>query len=99
MLLEKKALTLDDLEAQAAFELPDRNLLGLITVIAVDVVDVDTGDILTDVVDITVKNNNIAVQVCAAVNAVVEALTALQLLDLNVQNAEVTCSITQTLNP
>jgi hypothetical protein len=61
MVLEKETLTLDDLEAQYAAELPEREMLGLITIIITNVLNNLS-------IDIDVKNNNVAVQVCAVVN-------------------------------
>lgn len=40
MLVEKKALSVEDLEAQAAFELPDREMLALVNVVALNGVTV-----------------------------------------------------------
>jgi len=67
MLLEKKRLSVEDLEAQAALELPDREMLALIRI----------GNIVThDFIDVNVQNVNVAVQVCAIVEAIsVELLT------------------------
>ena len=59
MLLEKKALSLEDIEAQSALELPDREMM-LVTIIITDVLNNLT-------VDVDVRNNQIAVQVCAIV--------------------------------
>jgi hypothetical protein len=59
--LEKTALTLDDLEAQYAAELPEREMLGLITIIITNVLNNLS-------VDVDVKNVNVAVQVCAVIN-------------------------------
>jgi hypothetical protein len=61
MVLEKTALTLDDLEAQYAAELPEREMLGLITIIITNVLNNLS-------VDVDVKNVNVAVQVCAVIN-------------------------------
>ena len=61
MVLEKETLTLDDLEAQYAAELPEREMLGLITIIITNVLNNLS-------IDVDVKNNNVAVQVCAVVN-------------------------------
>jgi hypothetical protein len=61
MVLEKEALSLDELEAQYAAELPEREMLGLITIIITNVLNNLS-------VDVEVKNVNIAVQVCAIVN-------------------------------
>src|SRR5262245_15214083 len=60
MLVEKQPLSLADIEAQTALELPDREMLALITVVITNVLNNLS-------VDITVKNNNVAVQLCAAV--------------------------------
>ena len=40
MLLEKKVLSAADLEAQTAFELPDRELMALVNVVALNGVNV-----------------------------------------------------------
>ena len=62
MLAEKKMLDLDVIETQSAVELPDRTL-PLVTIVITNV--------LTDIsIPITVRNNNIAVQVCAAVELI-----------------------------
>ena len=60
MLLEKKALSLEDIEAQSALELPDREMM-LVTVVITNVLNNLT-------VEVDVRNVNVAVQVCAAVN-------------------------------
>jgi hypothetical protein len=61
MVLEKTALSLDELEAQYAAELPEREMLGLITVIITN--------LLNNLhIDVDIKNVNVAVQVCAVVN-------------------------------
>ena len=53
MLLEKKALSLEDIEAQTALELPDREMMQIVVVI---------GDVLSDnEIRIDVRNNKIAV--------------------------------------
>ncbi len=62
MLLEKKALSLDVLEAQTALELPDREMMQIVVII---------GDVLSDnTIRIPVRNNNIAVQVCALIDVI-----------------------------
>ena len=61
MLLEKKALSLEDIEAQSALELPDREMM-LVTVVITNVLNNLS-------VDVDVRNNNVAVQVCAVVQA------------------------------
>ena len=60
MLLEKRAITTDELEAQAALELPNRDMM-LVTVIITNVLNNLS-------IDVDVRNNKIAVQVCAIVN-------------------------------
>jgi len=62
MLLEKERLTLDELEAQAALELPNRDMM-LVTVII--------NNVLNGLhIDVDVRNVNVAVQVCAVVNLI-----------------------------
>ncbi len=62
MLLEKKALSLEDIEAQTALELPDREMMQVVVII---------GDVLSDnTISIEVKNNRIAVQVCALIDVI-----------------------------
>ena len=82
MLLEKKALSLEDIEAQTALELPDREMMQIVVVI---------NNVLNNTsIDIDVKNNNVAVQVCAIVdvlNVIVGPLSPDRPLD---------CEITQT---
>ena len=63
-MLQKRAISAADLESQAAFELPTRDMMALINVIVFDVID---GGVLNNL-NIEVKNNNVAVQVCAVVN-------------------------------
>ena len=63
-MLEKRAISLSELENQAAFELPTRDMMALINVIVFDVID---GGVLNNL-NIEVKNNNVAAQVCAVVN-------------------------------
>ena len=68
MLAEKKKMSLADIEAQSAFELPDREMMLVTVVIA---------NALNDVIDVNVKNNNIALQTCAIVELInVKLLTA-----------------------
>jgi len=62
MVLEKKRISLDEIEAQSAFELPEREML-LVTVVITNLLNgLD--------VDVNVTNNKVAVQVCAAVAAI-----------------------------
>ena len=60
---EKKTLTLADIDAQAAFELPSRETLALVTVVINNVLN-------NNAVTVNVNNNHVAVQVCAAVNLI-----------------------------
>jgi hypothetical protein len=60
MLAEKEMLSLDVLEAQSAFELPDRELM-LVTVVITNVLNNLS-------IDVDVRNINVALQVCAIVN-------------------------------
>jgi hypothetical protein len=62
MLLEKKRLSLEEMESQTALELPDRELMLLTVVIA------DVANNLS--VDVNVRDVNVAAQVCAAVQAI-----------------------------
>ena len=60
MLLEKRPVTSEELEAQAAFELPNRDMM-LVTVII--------NNVLNNLsIDVDVRNVKVAVQVCAVVN-------------------------------
>ena len=61
MAIEKKQLSFEDIEAQTALELPDRETM-LVTVVITNVLNNLS-------IEIPVKNNNIAVQVCAVVSA------------------------------
>ena len=63
MLVEKQSLSLADIEAQTALELPDREMLALVTVIITNVLNNLS-------VNVEVKNNSVAVQVCAAVQLI-----------------------------
>ena len=61
MLLEKKALSLEEIEAQAALDLPDREMMWVTVII---------NNVLNNLsIDVDVRNVNVAVQVCAVVNA------------------------------
>jgi hypothetical protein len=62
MAIEKKQLSFEDIEAQTALELPDRETM-LVTVVITNVLNNLS-------VDIDVRNVNVAAQVCAAVNAI-----------------------------
>ena len=63
MIVEKKRLTSEVMDSQTALELPHRQMLGLITVVITNVLNGLS-------VDVDVRNNRIAVQVCAAVQAI-----------------------------
>ena len=78
MLLEKQRVSLEELEAQVALELPDREMMGLITVVITDVLNNLT-------IDVDVKNNKVAIQVCAVV----------QLLNSITSTDKFTCTINQ----
>ena len=58
----KKVLTVNAFESQAAIELPRRDMLALVTVVITNLLNNLS-------VDVDIKNNNVAVQVCAVVNA------------------------------
>ena len=62
-MLEKKRLSFEEIEAQAALELPKRDMLQLVTVVITNVLNNLT-------VDVDIARNNVAVQVCAAVQAI-----------------------------
>src|SRR5215210_648718 len=62
MLAEKQRLSVADIEAQSAFELPDREMM-LVTVVITNLLNnLD--------IEVNVNNNKIAVQVCAIVEAI-----------------------------
>jgi hypothetical protein len=57
---EKHVLTVAELEAQSALELPDREMLTLVVI----------KNVLNNLrIRVDVRNNNVAVQVCAIVQA------------------------------
>ena len=60
---DKKLLTVDDIDAQCALELPSRETLALVNVIITNVLNNNT-------VTVNVNNNDVAVQVCAVVHAI-----------------------------
>ena len=76
----KNVMTLDRLDAETVLELPDREML-LVTIIVTNVLND-----LTVNIPIEIKNNNVAVQVCAAVEVISAEL-------LTVDN--LTCDIVQ----
>jgi hypothetical protein len=71
---EKTTPTLEKLDAEAAIELPDREMLALVVVV---IRNVANGNRLS----VNVSNNNIAVQVCT----LVQAISALSLQRLTCQ--------------
>ncbi len=60
--MSKRTLSMEHLEAQTALELPNREM-PLVTLVLVDLIDI--GD-----VTITVRNVNVAAQICAAVGGI-----------------------------
>jgi hypothetical protein len=82
MVLEKQLLSVTDMEAQTALELPNREML-LVTVIITNVLNNLS-------IEIPVQNNNVAAQVCLAVGSI-NAL----LVDQGVSLASLTCAIDQ----
>jgi hypothetical protein len=80
--MSKAMLTPEAIESQAIFELPERKL-PLVTVVITNLLNNLT-------VDIDVKNNNVAVQICAAVNLLNGIL-----VENSVPVAVLTCDIEQ----
>lgn len=78
-MLEKRRLTAEAIELQTAVELPRRQMLALVNVVIRNVLNGLH-------VRITVANNNVAVQVCAAV----------QLINTIIAPTKLTCAIRQT---
>ena len=62
--MEKKLLSIEELEAQTALELPDREMMALVTIVLI------TGDIVT----IDVKNVQVGFNICAALVAAVAVI-------------------------
>ena len=58
----KQVLTASDVDTQTALELPNRDMLALITVVVTNLLNNLS-------ISIPIKNNNVAVQVCAVVDA------------------------------
>jgi hypothetical protein len=58
----KRTLTIDAIESQTALALPSRDMFALVTILITNVLNNLS-------VDVDVKNNNVAVQVCAVVAA------------------------------
>jgi len=75
----KHRLAVADIESQVAVELPNREMLALVNVVIFDVLSQNT-------VNIPVQNNNVAVQVCAVVQAINTIL---------VPGESLTCTVTQ----
>jgi len=74
MIVQKKRLSFDEIDAQTALELPQRRMLSLVTIT----------NVLNHLsVTVTVKNNNVAVQVCAIIDV----------LNANI-GTQLTCTIT-----
>ena len=73
----KTPVTLDHLNAQAALELPDREML-LVTIVIANVLSGND-------VDIDVRNVNVGVQVCAAVNLINSIVDASNQLTCTIQ--------------
>ena len=59
MLAEKRPLSTEEIEAQTALELPERDMMALVTIVLV------TGDIVT----IDVRNVDVAFNICAQIIA------------------------------
>ena len=62
MIVEKQRLAVLDIESQVALELPKRDMLALVNVFITNVLNGLH-------INIPVQNNNVAVQVCAVVQA------------------------------
>jgi hypothetical protein len=82
MLIEKRLLSVKEIEAQSAFELPDREtpcrLVHIGCVVA-------CGSPIT----VVVKDNDVAIQICAQINDVINP----EILTVDAQ--KLTCKITQ----
>ena len=57
MTLQKRMLTLEEIDSQSAFELPDRETM-LVTIVITNVLNNLT-------IDVDIANNKVAAQVCA----------------------------------
>jgi len=77
MLAEKKMLDLDVIETQSAVELPDRTL-PLVTIVITNLLNNLS-------VDIDVRNVNVAVQVCAAVELISAELLTVDALECEIE--------------
>jgi len=76
MILQKKRLSFDEIDAQTALELPQRRMLALVNVLITNLLNNLS-------VNVTVRNNNVAVQVCAIIDV----------LNANI-GTSLTCTIT-----
>jgi hypothetical protein len=76
-LLEKKAVSFEELDAQNAFELPNREML-LITVVITNLLNNLS-------ISIPIQNNNVAVQVCAVVELISTDLLGGNALNCDIQ--------------
>ncbi len=76
MVTEKKLLTIEELEAQTAFELPAREL-PLVTVVITNLLNDLT-------IDVDVRNVNVALQVCAVVELIDTDLLGGNTLDCDI---------------
>lgn len=77
MLAEKKMLDLDVIETQSAVELPDRTL-PLVTIVITNLLNNLS-------VEVDVRNNNVAVQVCAIVELIDTDLLGGNVLTCDIQ--------------
>jgi len=77
MLAEKKKMSLADIEAQSAFELPDREMM-LVTVVITNLLNNLS-------IDVDVVNNKVAVQICAVVQALNTILAPGEVLTCDIQ--------------
>lgn len=77
MLAEKKMLDLNMIETQSAVELPDRTL-PLVTIVITNLLNNLS-------VEVDVRNNNVAVQVCAVVELISTELLGGNVLTCDIQ--------------
>ena len=77
MLTEKVRLSSEEIDAQSALELPDREMM-LVTIVITNLLNNLS-------VEVDVRNNNVAVQVCAAV----------QLINTIISPTTLVCEVTQ----
>ena len=67
MLLEKNRVSLEELESEVALELPDREMM-LVTIVITNVLNNLS-------IEVDVRNNKVAIQVCAIVNLIASQLS------------------------